>query len=338
MAESLLTVALFHEPSGWALPDRYVDQLRDAAGGKLDVRRVTGRAELLDVLPDTTHLIGFPITEEQFRSQGASLEWIQLAHSSGDESDALIAALENNVLVTSASAVRAPQVAEHAMALALALARRLDSAIHAQGEHRWAADELSRTMRTLNGLNVGILSQDRIDAELSRRAAAFGAHTIALRRLDGTEDDGADEVFDAAQADEVIRRADVLIVAMSRMRASRRLINAQRLALMKPTAVLVDVSRSGVVEQEALLRALRRQKIAGAGLDVFDSEPLPRTSPLWTMANVIITPHVCAATPDYWGRATTFFCENVRRIVSGETPIDILRPEWYSLTSRGANV
>ena len=336
MAKSLLTVALFHEPSGWALPDRYVDQLREAAGGTLDVRRVTGRTELLEILPETSHLIGFPITEEQFRTQGAELEWVQLAHSSGDETDSLLAALERGVMVTSASSVRAPQVAEHAMALTLALVRRIDSAIRAQGEHRWAGDDLARRVRTLNGLTFAVLSQDRIDSELCRRASCFGAHTLALKRLDATECQEAEEVLDAGKLDDAIRRADVLIVAMSRMRASRRLINASKLALMKPTAMLVDISRSGVVEQEALLRALRREKIAGAGLDVFESEPLPRTSPLWTMANVIITPHICAATPDYWGRATMFFCENIRRIVGGEPPIDVLRPEWYGLAAARA--
>lgn len=331
MSTPLLTVALFHEPSGWTLPDRYVDQLREAAAGRLDVRRVTGRTELLDTLPHTTHLIGFPLTEEQYRAHGESVRWVQLAHSSGDETDALLAALDRGITVTSASAVRAPQVAEHAMALVLTLMRRIDAAIRAQGEHRWAGDQISRSIRTLNGLTMGILSNDRIDSELARRSGCFGARALALRRLDGTACEEVDEVFDLSEVDELVRRSDVLVVATARTRSTRRLMSAARIAMMKPSAVLIDVSRSGVVEQEGLLRALRREKIAGAGLDVFESEPLPRTSPLWTMANVLITPHVCAAAPDYWDRATAFFCENVRRVVAGERPIDVLQPQWYGL-------
>lgn len=325
----MLTIALFHEASGWTLPDRYVEQIRKAAGESMTVRRVATRHDLLEALPDTTHMIGLPLTEEQLRPHLEHLRWIQLAHSSGDLSDVLMLALEAGVRVTSASAFRAPQVAEHAMALVLAMVRKIDAAVRAQEEHRWAADELSGAVLTLNTMKLGILSADHIDDEIAKRASCFGAGTLALRRLDGSAPEHVDQVIDPHEIDTLIKQSDVLVVAMPRTNATRNLVNHSRVAMMKQTAFLVDVSRSGVVEQEALLRALRKRRIAGAALDVFESEPLPRTSPLWTMANVIVSPHVCAATPDYWHRATTVFCENIRRLTSETELIDELRPEWF---------
>ena len=325
----VLTIALFHESSGWSLPERYVEQIRTAAGDRMEVRRVTSRHELLEALPETTHLIGLPLTEEQFRPHVERLEWIQLGHSSGDASDVLLMALEAGARVTSAATFRSPQVAEHAMALVLAMLRRIDAAVRAQEEHRWAAEELSGGAHSLNGMKLGVLSTDRIDDEIGRRARCFGAEVLALRRLDGSAPEAVDEVIDRGEIDSLIKRSDVVVVAMPRTPSSRNLVDTARVKMMKQTAYLVDVSRSGVVEQEALLRALRKRRIAGAGLDVFETEPLPKASPLWTMANVIVTPHICAATPDYWSRATVVFCENVRRILAGEPLLDELRPEWF---------
>lgn len=335
MADGVLTLGVFHEPTGWSLPESHAERIREAAGSHLEFRRATSRAELIEALPDTTHLIGLSLTEEGVRAHGGALRWVQQAHSSGDGVDSLEALLEAGVRVCSAGSIRAPFVAEHAMALCLAMLRNVDAAVRAQAEHAWSAGEMASSMGTLMGCRVGIIAMDSVDEEIARRAKAFGAETMALSRLASGTAPSVDHVVDRGDIDEIVRGADVLFVAMPRI-GNDRLVDASRVGMMKSSSILVDVSRGGVVDHEALLRSLRRNRIAGAALDVFDREPLPRTSPLWTMANVIVSPHVASAGPAYWDRATDVFCENVRRVVSGGGElIDELSAAWYGVAAAG---
>ena len=330
MADHHVTVAIFNERTGWTLPRAHIERIKDAAGANADVMAVTSRRALLEALPHTQSLIGFPITEEVFTRVGSSVNWVQMTSSSGDSIGSLTDAVMSGLRLTTAATVRAPQIAEHAIALTLAMIRRIDRAIRSQQEHRWSTSEIADGIGALQGSTIGLVSIGPLGHELATRLKAFGVHLIALQHpLDGAYFD-ADMSLPFSQIDELMMRSDVVIVATPRLPAIEGLIGRRQLRKMKRTAMLVNVSRGGVVDEEALLDALHRNRLAGAGLDVFEHEPLPTSSPFWTMPNVIVTPHVGAASPHYWQRAVDHICHNLTRLRQDRPLLDELTAEWLT--------
>lgn len=326
-ASSRMTVAVFHERTGWMLPGTLLARIREAAGPSVAVMQVSSRAELIDALPSTTDLIGLPLTAEQVSSAGESLRWIQLTNSTGDAVVPLLTPeFRDRIRISSAASMRAPQVAEHAMALALALVRRLDHAFTAQTEHDWAADAIAHEVTSLHGATVGILAAGPVGQAIAARVRGFGATTIALQTVPGDPYELVDEILPPTGLEDLLGRSDVLFIATPRAGAGASMIGKRQLQQLRPTALLVNVSRSGIIDEAALLDALRRRKLAGAALDVFETEPLPASSPLWTMRNVIITPRISAAAPRYWEHATEIICKNIRRLAEGRPLIDEIEP------------
>jgi D-2-hydroxyacid dehydrogenase (NADP+) len=328
-----LTLAVFDERSGWALSERYAARLSERAGDAWRVRAVASRAELLEAMGETVGLVGLPLTEEQLRPDVGRLRWLQLARSSGDASPPVEVAIENGVRVTSAATPRAPQVAEHALALALAMLRRLDVAIARQREHVWSAKELAPLVRTLAGATISVVAAPPLVRALAPAARALGASVHACVTGAPGAEDALDEENVVAQPVERINEAlgagDVVIVGAPRTEMTIGLVGRKAMNAMKRTAVLVDVSKGGIVEEGPLIEALRRQRISAAALDVFSAEPLPSTSPFWTMANVIVTPHVAAAGDAFWDRLIDHAGDNARRLAAGEPLVDELAPALY---------
>lgn len=332
MAEGTLTLAIFQEAEGWRLPDAHVEAIRAAAKGTV-VRTVASRAELLGVLPKTTQLVGFPLTYDQFEQMGASVEWVQMTGPLGDAISSLLPAVRRGVRVATAASIRGPQIAEHALALTLALLRRIDDAVLAQTEHRWAANEIAPAMRSLHGSTVGIVAFGTMRDEIAQRVKALGVQVLATSARPDDDHIHIDEMLELSRLEDLLVRSDVVIVASPRHPGSKPLIGRRELSKMGGQTVLIDVSRGGVVDQIALLDALRRQRIAGAGIDAFETQPLPSASPLWTMPNVIITPSVAAASAHYWEHATEVICRNIRRFAEGRPLIDELTTDWFDAIS-----
>ncbi len=328
MSAPVMTLAVFNERSAWSLPGPLVDRIRDAAGDRDRVVAVANRTELIEALPTTDYLVGFPITDEQFALQGANIKWIQLTGSGGDLGPTLLGAIERGVRITSAASIRAPQIAEHAVTLLLALFRRLDHAMRAQTEHRWASTEIAPLVRDLNGATVGLIAVGSIGQEIAQRLKAFGVTVIATRRDMWNPYMFVDEMLPVDRIGELMERCDAIIIATPRIPATDNLIGQKQFHAMKPGMVLIDVGRGGVVNQTAMLDALRRGRLAAAGLDVFATEPLPPASPLWTMPNVVVTPHVGAASPRYWEHAAEIISINLHRILADEPMIDEITPDW----------
>lgn len=337
MLTGTLTLAIFDESTGWALPERHVHRLGERAGSAWNVRAVSSRTQLLEAMGETVGLVGLPLTEEQLAPHVGRLRWIQLARSAGDASPALESAMTAGVRVSSASTARAPQVAEHALALTLAHFRCFDLATKRQREHLWNPVEIAGLSRTLMGATVSVVGVPPLIREVSARANAFGANVIGcavgssgVERLIEEDVDRAlplEALHDAASA------ADVLIVAPPRYQRTASLIGRKVFSAMKPASLLVDVSKGGIVDHPALIEALRRGRIASAALDVFPTEPLPSNSPLWTMPNVTMTPHVSSAGEGYWDRLIEHAGDNAARAASGESLIDELPASAYATAS-----
>lgn len=239
----------------------------------------------------------------------------------------------SSVIVTTSSGVHATPIAEHVFALLLALVRHVPLMLSYQAKAEWPrrAWNLFRSPE-LRGMTLGLVGYGSIGREIGRLGAAFGMKVLACTRSGqrtpdmgwrepGVGDpDGSIPVawYASRHLLEMLPQCDVVVLAAPLTHENRGLIGREALAAMKPTAYLINVARGALVDQEALAEALQARRIAGAGLDVTEPEPLPPDSPLWRLDNLIISPHVSASTPEWERRVCDLFAENLRRYVAGE--------------------
>src|SRR5208337_3081188 len=229
--------------------------------------------------------------------------------------------VNSDIVLTNAREVHGPVVAEHVIALIFALAKKIPGSTHLQEQHVWGQqilwDELPR-IREVAGSTLGIIGLGSIGRAVVKSAKALGMRVIAVREHPEKGSEGADAVFGPAKIDEIFRQADYVVLAAPVTDSTKAIANAERLALMKPGACLINVGRGPLVDEPALVDALRAGKIGGAALDVFPKEPLPADSPLWDAPNLLITPHTAALTDRLWDRHYALFSENLRRYLNDQ--------------------
>jgi phosphoglycerate dehydrogenase-like enzyme len=224
------------------------------------------------------------------------------------------------VAMTSASGVHGPNIAEHALAMMLMFARRLPLYFRHQIAGRWDRAVRGRddpAIQELGGATLAVVGLGHIGELIAEKARVFGMRVIGVRRDAGRPSSAADRVVGLDRLGDVLAEADHVCLSLPLTPGTRHVIDASKLARMKPTAFLYNVSRGGIVDEPALVEALERRRIAGAGLDVFEQEPLAAASPLWRLDNVILTPHVSGVTPRYFDRFAPILAENLRRWMDG---------------------
>ena len=208
------------------------------------------------------------------------------------------------------------------MALLVALSRHLQGYVRSQIEHRW---ERGRRAVYLPSSTVVVVGVGGIGAEVARLCKCFGATTVGLDPRLTDKPDYLDELHGPEALDEVLPRADFVVVTTPDTPQTRGMMNARRFALMKPSAFLINVGRGVCVVLDDLVAALRSGQIAGAGLDVFEQEPLPEDHPLWDMPNVLMTPHIAAHDAPYLReRRDQIVIENCRRFAAGQPLINVV--------------
>ncbi len=270
--------------------------------------------------------------------QAPNLQWIQFHYTGIDHASEAAILRREGLIATTMSGATATQVAEHILMMLLALGHHLPEALELQRKATWPKDRWERfSPRELRGATVGIVGYGSIGRQLARMLYALGAQVFATKRdvmhpqdedyipagFGDRNGDYVHRLYPAEALCSMAKMIDFLVVSTPLSAATRDLINADVLEVMKETAFLVDVSRGKVVNQLALINALKDKKIAGAALDVFMDEPLPAESPFWKLPNVIVTPHISGISPDYDVRAMELFCENLRRYIEGKPLINI---------------
>lgn len=231
------------------------------------------------------------------------------------------------MVVTNARDVHGPVVAEHAIAVLLALAKRLPSAVRHQQQRRWAQQQLWAERprpREVAGAVLGLVGMGAIGREVAGRAVALGMRVLAVREHPERENPAGVQSFGTSALDDVLPQCDYVVLAAPLTAATRQLINAARLARMKPDAYLINVSRGPLIDDAALIAALRKGRLAGAALDVFAAEPLSPASPYWELENVLITPHTAAVTEKLWDRHFALIAENLRRYLAGRPLLSVV--------------
>ncbi len=245
-----------------------------------------------------------------------------------------------NVLLTTSSGIHAPAMAEYVFMMMLAFAHRLPQAMALKSRAEWPADARTALMPLpLHGSTVGIVGYGSIGREIARIAHTFGMEVLAVKRdvrqpadLDSYTLPGHGDpeglyfhrLYPPEALVTMVRVCDFVVLTVPLTEATRRMINAEVLAAMKPTAYLINVSRGGVVDEQALQNALERGVIAGAACDVFEAEPLPADSPLWKLPSLLITPHVAGVMPDYDERAVQVFIENLKRYLARKDLLNLV--------------
>lgn len=276
---------------------------------------VAGDASSAEDLASTAEvLLGhFP---ESVVAASPGLRWIQ-SHSAGMDGFLHPSVVEREeVVVTNMAGLYAPQGGEHAWALLLALTRGLLPSVRSMVDRRWRGGKTFE----LAGGTLGLVGLGGFGLETAKRAAGYDMTVLALDpiRLDPPE--GVEEVRPPERENLIwlLSESDAVVVCCPLTEETRHMIGPEELAVMKPSAYLICVSRGGIIDESALIEALRAEGLAGAGLDVCENEPLPPDSPLWEAPNLILTPH-CAGASQHRPRKTfEFFRDNLGRYLRGE--------------------
>lgn len=230
--------------------------------------------------------------------------------------------VNSDVILTNSREVHGPVVAEHVIALIFALARKIPQAVLLQQKREWGQKQIwtqGAHPQEIGGATLGLIGVGSIGRRVAQLASAIGMRVIAVReQVKMSKPAGVAEVLPIAALDQLLQQADYVVVAAPLTDATRGLLNADRFAAMKSSAYLINVGRGQQVDESALAEALRARLIAGAALDVFEREPLPADSPLWSLDNLLITPHTAGLTGQLWHRHYELFSRNLRRYLTHE--------------------
>lgn len=285
--------------------DLVVSQDREEIVSHLDQIEVAARRFPRDLLGQAPRL-------RWFQQWGAGADWLSRYPE----------VAQSDLLITNASGVHSIQITEHIFAFLLAFARQLHLAIRAQTEGQWLRPggegfAPGAPLSELYGKTMLLIGVGAIGRRTAEIASALGIDVLGVRRDATREVPGARAMYPPERLLDVLPQADLVVLTLPLTPNTQGMIGERELHAMKGTAYLVNIGRGGTIQQDALVRALREGWIAGAGLDVFETEPLPESSPLWGMTNVMITAHYSGRTPHYEERALAIFIDNLARYVAG---------------------
>jgi phosphoglycerate dehydrogenase-like enzyme len=318
MARHKIAILLHDEFEMWRPPAWFVEKLRSDFP-EVEVCYSAKKGADGEALRDADVMIGWSLEREQLRG-AKSLRWIYSITAAVDQF-LYPELVSSEIAISNAGSVHGPVVAEHAIAMLLALAKRLPTAVRYQDRRKWAMEAIWNEQprpREVRGAMLAVVGLGSIGAEVAQMTAVLKMHVIGVREHPERGAAGAHEVMGFEALDGVLSRADFVALAAPLTPRTRHLIDARRLKLFKSSAFLINVSRGALVDEAALVKALRDHRIAGAALDVFEEEPLSRWSPIWRMPQVLITPHTAFLTENVWHRHYEVFSANLKRYLAGE--------------------
>jgi phosphoglycerate dehydrogenase-like enzyme len=278
------------------------------------------KAELDAMLGWADILFGF-IPPRDITARAPNLKWFQ-ATSAGVDRHRDTEIWRSKVPITGVSGIHATPIGEFVLGLMLMFVKETPRSFQMKQKREWQR----YSSRVLRGKTVGIVGLGHIGGEVARLSKAFGMKVIATRR--STKKEGkarnVDLLLPQSRMKEMLAESDFVALCVPLTPETRHIIGEEELKAMKSTAYIINIGRGSLIDQEALIRALNEKRIAGAGLDVTDPEPLPKESRLWDFDNVILSPHISGGMEDYMVRAADLFCENLRRFMSGKKLLNLV--------------
>lgn len=322
-------------------PAQY-DLLRSVSPRLVVTQRLArSRAELMAVLSPEVEVLYSTFAPDSL-SALPELRWLQCRSAGMNAVVGTPVWAAQDLALTNSSGIHAITIAEYTLGMMIALARDFPGYLSFQRRACWPVSPRSNAEqfpgRELRGATVVIVGYGSIGREIARQCHALGLRVLAVKRdptrsadggfaLPGTGDPGGtipERIVGPADLDSVLPEAEYVVLASASTPASRRMIGEAQLRRMRPDAILVNIGRGDLLDEAALVLALRERRIAGAALDVFEEEPLPPSSPLWELENVILSPHVSGITPRYDDHMSVLFAENLRRYVAGEPLLNLV--------------
>jgi phosphoglycerate dehydrogenase-like enzyme len=306
-------------------PER-LEFMRQAAPAGLTLIAVANKASALEQLHDAEGLIGSQgWCDPDVLAAGKKLRWIHVS-SAGVNECALAEIRKRNIVLTNHQRVQSSEVAEHAFALILALSRGLDSTLELQRQGRWRTDAIPHArLRSLNGHTLLVVGLGGIGTQIAERAHAMDMRVIAIRNSSREGPDFVEYVGLAHELPDLIARADVVVNVLPLTQQTRGLFNRAMFERMRKDAYYINAGRGGTTVTDDLLAVLKEGRIAGAGLDVTEPEPLPDGHPLWRAPNLILTPHIATDVQGSGGeRSWIIRREQLRRFIAGERLFSIV--------------
>ena len=324
----------------WCMPDEHARRIGAALPEEWELIRVSEEADgsgdgisrttpaLLEALRGAEVYCGFGVPRQVF-ALSDRLRWVH-SGAAGVGGSLCPEMRESQVIFTNSAGVHGIPVAEHALAMMLYFTRALDQVEASRRAGRlWDRDRIATAptpVTELTGSVVGVIGYGGIGREVGRRARGLGMRVWAMSRSvrGAAAEEGVERFYAPEDLNEVLAGSDYVVIAVPHTPWTDRMIGARELSLMKRGAVLINVARGAIVDEDALIRALRERRIRGAGLDVFEREPLPASSPLWQLDNVCIAPHTAGVSPRFWERETELIVENTRRYLAGEPLLNVV--------------
>jgi len=298
---------------------RHLDRLQQIAPGSRIII-VDHAADLARQAPSADVLILWPAVGAElvdYCRQTESLRWLHLFTSGVDTLMQSEAGKIPWYRITSTKGIHGYPISDHVLAFIFTFLRQFHGAAQAQRDHRWQFGALSVGCREIAGLTVGIVGVGNIGLEVARKCKLLGMTVLGAKRQP-IQSEWLDVCYPISDLERLLERSDFVVLSLPLSDESKHIIGRHELMVMKKSAILINIARGGVVDQQALIDALTAGEIAGAGLDVTDPEPLPAESPLWDMSNVVITPHISAQSPQYMDRAIEIIAGNLRRYLADE--------------------
>lgn len=287
--------------------------------------------KIMDIVPDANLMIedadkitkeivrkadiiyGWP--EKELLKEAESLKWLQLPSAGADGFTNKAIYCNKDIVLTNSSGVYGLPIAEHVFSMILSYNRYLQEYAYQKKDKQW---KVLPAVRDFYGSTIGIIGLGDIGTEVAKRAKVWGANVLAVKRTITEVPDYVDGLYSLEEIDEVLKQSDYVVLALPNTEKTRGIISGARISKMKPDAFLVNIGRGALIDQEALIQALKEKRIGGAGLDVTTPEPLPEDSPLWELPNVILTPHTSGLSPSNLIRRFEMFNRNLKLFVENK--------------------
>jgi phosphoglycerate dehydrogenase-like enzyme len=307
--ETKLLICVWHAFTEWRPKPSMAEAIR-LRWPEMRVVHLPDYDRLPQELPDADIFVGYSLRAPQLLD-AKKLKWIH-STSAGVAQLMYPALRDSGILVTNPSGIFSVPMAEHTIGLLLALSRNFPDSVRQQDRKTWSQQELwdhPQHLTELNGKILLIVGFGSIGREIAKRAAAFGVRVWGVTRSGKGDSSFAEKIVAASLLHDLLPHADFVIIAAPETSETKNLIGVAEIASMKPGARLINVGRGSLLDEAALVRALETGVLGGAALDVAETEPLPKNSPLWNAPNMFLTPHTSAVSDRLWDRETKMLLE-----------------------------
>jgi len=309
---------------------QFLDELKRAGrtGQFVDILEKSARLapeptrSLDELLAEAEVVFGVVLFPDNMKSRAKKLKWLQIA-ATGIDRYKPMGFFDGSIIVTNSRGTQAIPIAEFVLGYIFMFAKNARGLFESQRIKRWDAF----VSLELRDKTMGLIGTGAIGGEITRLAKGIGMRVIATKKSAVKREmniAGIDELYPLSQLHQLLADSDYVVLAVPGTPETVKMIGEAELRAMKPTAYLINIARGEVVDQAALIKVLKESRIAGAGLDVFEKEPLPSDSELWNLHNVILSAHATGNSGERNRRVADLFCENLRRYVNGEPLLNVI--------------